>query len=130
MFRRTFTALCVTLLLPLAASARCRPLSTAEDVQASDFVVEAVLVHAGPTPRFRTTVVWKGGASAPARFRLGPRRGRGDPPWSDSSATGQTFLLFLRGGDDGTFQVARCGRSGRATDRLRNELRDAGLTGR
>lgn len=128
MMRRLFVPLlCLAALVPAAASARCAPISVAQDARQSDYVVEAVLEHAGQHAHFRTTVVWKGGAQAPAEVELGARRGRGRWDWSESSAEGETFLLFLRRTQGGDWMVMRCGATGEASDARRMALRARGL---
>ncbi|MFK7986115.1 MAG: hypothetical protein AB8I08_08790 [Sandaracinaceae bacterium] len=128
MRRRLFvTAFALALLAPASTQARCRAVSLAQDAQESAFVVEAVVEQAGATARFRTTVVWKGGDSAPAGFELSARRGRAQWAWSESRAEGRTFLLFLRPTPSAGFQVMRCGATGEIDEPQRRALRDLGL---
>ncbi|MEZ4340106.1 MAG: hypothetical protein R3B82_26085 [Sandaracinaceae bacterium] len=119
--------LALALAIPASTSARCAPIDVAQEVAEADFVVEAVVERAGDSATLRTTVVWKGGAQAPAQVALDAHRGRARWEWGEPSSVGHTYVLFLRRSGTG-FTVARCGESAEATDGLRAQLRARGLT--
>ena len=122
------SALAIVAILGAAsvARARCAPIALPQEVRQSAYVVEAVLVEAGDTATFRTIQIYKGGPSAPSRFTLGARQGRGHWPWHESSNVGQPYILLLQRNGDG-YTVYRCGSSGPANDATRRELEGQGL---
>ncbi|HHH28210.1 MAG TPA: hypothetical protein ENK57_07675 [Polyangiaceae bacterium] len=127
MHRRSILVLGLTL-VPLfsgSAEARCAVTPFERDFADSPYVVEAVLERAGAPAHFRTVVVWKGGARAPATFDVGSRAGRGSWPWAEAGNNGQRYLLFLRPAG-AVYSVRRCGASGAMSPARRERLEAAG----